>query len=167
MTLTPPAHICGEFTSGTTSAIRRERYEWIIAAKAAGHSLSEISTALGLWRFAAGRIIKRGLPKRETKSRTRPARKKPMPKPAMPCRNDRAPVALTYTRTAGPFSHALTDVTLPRAPWDAPTAMPDPRPETAPPRGIKSKRNGVTPEGFIALLRAECLKARSKGCVNA
>lgn len=83
-----------------------------------------------------------------------------MPKPAMPCRNDRAPVALTYTRTAGPFSHALADVTLPRAPWDAPTATPDPRPETAPPRGIKSKRNGVTPEGFIALLRAECLKAR-------
>lgn len=160
MTLTPPAHICGEFTSGTTSAVRRERYEWVIAAKAAGHSLSEISAALGLWRFAAGRIINRGLPKRETKPGTQPARKKPMPKPAMPCRNDRAPVALTYTRTAGPFSHALADVTLPRAPWDAPTATPDPRPETAPPRGIKSKRNGVTPEGFIALLRAECLKAR-------
>ena len=56
---------------------------------------------------------------------------------------------------------ALADVTLARAPWDAPTATPDPRPETAPPRGIKSKRNGVTPEGFIALLRAECLRARA------
>ena len=162
MTLTPPAHICGELTSGTTSAIRRERYEWIIAAKDAGHSLSEISAALGLWRFAAGRIIARGLPKRETKPRTRPARKKPMHKPAIPCRNDRAPVALTYTRTAGPFSHALYDVTLPRAPWDAPTATPDARPETAPPRGIKSRRNGVTPEGFIAILRAECLRARAE-----
>ena len=161
MTLTPPAHICGEFTSSVPSAIRRERYEWIIAARDAGHSLSEISAALGLWRFAAGRIIARGLPKRETKPRTRPARKKPMHKPAVPCRNDCAPVALTYTRTAGPFSHALADVTLARAPWDAPTATPDPRPETAPPRGIKSKRNGVTPEGFIALLRAECLRARA------
>lgn len=162
MTLTPPAHICGEFTSSVPSSIRRERYEWIIAAKDAGHSLSEISAALGLWRFAAGRIINRGLPKRETKPRTRPARKKPMPKPVTPCRNDRAPVALTYTRTAGPFSHREAPVSLVRAPWDAPTATPDPRPETAPPRGIKSKRNGVTPEGFIAILRAECLKAREE-----
>lgn len=160
MTLTPPAHICGEFTSATTSAIRRERYEWIVAAKNAGHSLSEISAALGLWRFAAGRIIARGLPKRETKPRTQPVRKKPMEKPAMPCRNDGAPGAMTYTRTSGPFSHREAAVSLVRAPWDAPTATPDPRPETAPPRGIKSKRNGVTPEGFIALLRAECLKAR-------
>lgn len=69
---------------------------------------------------------------------------------------------LTYTRTSSPFSHALADVTLVRAPWDAPTATPDPRPETAPPRGIKSRRNGVTPEGFVALLRAECLKARAE-----
>lgn len=161
MTLAPPAHICGEFTSSVPSSIRRERYEWIIAAKDAGHSLSEISAALGLWRFAAGRIINRGLPKRETKPRTRPARKKPMHKPAMPCRNDRAPVdAVIYTRMAGPFSLREAPVTLPRAPWDSPTVTPDPRPETAPPRGIKSKRNGVTPEGFIALLRAECLKAR-------
>ena len=162
MTLNPPAHICGEFTSSVPSSIRRDRYEWIIAAKDAGHSLSEISTALGLWRFAAGRIINRGLPKRETKPRTRPARKKPMPKPAVHCRIDRAPVAMTYTRTAGPFSLREASVTLPRAPWDAPAAMPDPRPETAPPRGIKSKRNGVTPEGFIALLRAECLRARAE-----
>ena len=162
MTLAPPAHICGEFTSGVPSAIRRERYEWIIAAKDAGHSLSEISAALGLWRFAAGRIINRGLPKRETKPRTQTSRKKPVHKPAIPFRNDRAPVALTYTRTAGPFSHALADVTLARAPWDAPTATPDPRPETAPPRGIKSKRNGVRPEGFIAILRAECLRARAR-----
>ena len=51
-------------------------------------------------------------------------------------------------------------MSLVRAPWDGETATPDPRPETAPPRGIKSRRNGVTPEGFIALLRAECLKAR-------
>lgn len=160
MTLTPPAHICGEFTSGVPSAIRRERYLWIIAAKDAGHSLSEISAALGLWRFAAGRIINRGLPKRETKPRTRPARKKP--KPAVPCLNDRAPVALTYTRTAGPFSLREAHVTLPPNPWGITTMTPDPRPETAPPRGIKSKRNGVTPEGFIAILRAECLKARSE-----
>lgn len=161
MTLTPPAHICGEFTSGVPSSIRRERYEWITAAKDAGHSLSDISTVLGLWRFAAGRIINRGLPKRETKPRTRPARKKPMPKPAVPCRNDGAPGAIVYTRTSGHFSHALADVTLARAPWDGQTATPDPRPETAPPRGIKSKRNGVTPEGFIAILRAECLRARA------
>lgn len=67
---------------------------------------------------------------------------------------------LTYTRTSGPFSLREAPVTLARAPWDAPTATPDPRPETAPPRGIKSTRNGVTPEGFIAILRAECLKAR-------
>ena len=153
MTLTPPAQICGEFTSGTTSAIRRERYEWIIAAKNAGHSLSEISAALGLWRFAAGRSINRGLPKRETKPRTRPARKKPMPKPAMPCRNDRAPVALTYTRTAGPFSLREAPVTLARAPWDAPTATPDPRPETAPPRGIKSKPRLTQAEISIAAIR--------------
>ena len=68
--------------------------------------------------------------------------------------------AMTYTRTSGPFSHREAAVSLVRAPWDAPTATPDARPETAPPRGIKSRRNGVTPEGFIALLRAECLKAR-------
>ena len=162
MTLTPPAHICGEFTSSVTSAIRRERYEWITAAKDAGHSLSEISAALGLWRFAAGRIVARGLPKRETKPRTRPARKKPMHKPVTSCRNECSPGAVTYTRTAGPFSLREAPVTLVRAPWDAPTATPDPRPETAPPRGIKSKRNGVTPEGFIAILRAECLRARTE-----
>lgn len=162
MTLTPPAHICGEFTSSVPSAIRRERYEWIIAAKDAGHSLSEISAALGLWRFAAGRIINRGLPKRETKPRTRPARKKPVHKPVTPCRNDCAPGAVIYTRTSGPFSLREASVSLPRAPWDAPTATPDARPETAPPRGIKSKRNGVTPEGFIAILRAECLRARAE-----
>ena len=162
MTLTPPAHICGEFTSGTTSAIRRERYEWITAAKDAGHSLSEISAALGLWRYAAGRIINRGLPKRETKARTQPSRKKPMPKPAVPCRNDRAPDAMIYTRATSPFSLREAPVTLARAPWDGQTATPDPRPETAPPRRIKSKRNGVTPEGFIAILRAECLKARAE-----
>lgn len=153
MTLAPPAHICGEFTSGVPSSIRRERYEWITAAKDAGYSLSEISAALGLWRYAAGRIINRGLPKRETKPRTKPARKKPMHKPAMPCRNDRAPVAMTYTRTAGPFSHALADVTLARAPWDAPTATPDPRPETAPPRGIKSKPRLTQAEISIAAIR--------------
>lgn len=62
--------------------------------------------------------------------------------------------AITYTRTAGPFSHREATVSLARAPWDGETATPDP------PRGIKSKRNGVTPEGFIALLRAECLRAR-------
>lgn len=154
MTLTPPAHICGEFTSGTTSAIRRERYEWITAAKDAGHSLSEISAALGLWRFAAGRIINRGLPKRETKARTKPARKKPMQKPAMPCRNDRAPVdVMTYTRTAGPFSLREADVTLVRAPWDGEAATPDPRPETAPPRGIKSKPRLTQVEISIAAIR--------------
>ena len=160
MTLTPPAHICGEFTSSVPSALRRERYEWITTAQDAGHSLSEISAALGLWRFAAGRIINRGLPKRETKPRTRPARKKPMPKSVTPCRNDCAPGALIYTRTAGPFSLREAPVTLARAPWDAATATPDPRPENAPPRGIKSKPSGITPEGFIAILRAECLKAR-------
>lgn len=69
-------------------------------------------------------------------------------------------IPLVYTRTSGPFSHREADVTLARAPWDAPTATPDPRSETAPPRGIKGRRNSVTPEGFIALLRAECLKAR-------
>ena len=70
--------------------------------------------------------------------------------------------AMTYTRTAGPFSHREAPVSLVRAPWDGETAKPDPRPETAPPRGIKSKRNGVTPEGFISLLRAECLRARAE-----
>ena len=68
----------------------------------------------------------------------------------------------TYTRTTSPFSHRDAPVKLARAPWDGETATPDPRPETAPPRGIKSKRNGVTPEGFIAILRAECLKARTE-----
>ena len=153
MTLTPPPHICGEFTSSVPSAIRRERYEWITAAKDAGHSLSEISAALGLWRYAAGRIINRGLPKRETKPRTRPARKKPMRKPAMPCRNDCAPGALIYTRTSSPFSLREASVTLARAPWDAPTATPDPRPETAPPRGIKSKPRLTQAEISIAAIR--------------
>ena len=160
MTLTPPAHICGEFTSGTTSSIRRERYEWIVAAKNAGHSLSEISAALGLWRFAAGRIINRGLPKRETKPRTRPARKKPMQKPAMPCRNDRAPVALTYTRTAGPFSLREAHVTLPPNPWGITTMTPDPRPETAPPRGIKGQPRLTQAEISIAAIREVYEQAR-------
>ena len=154
MTLTPPAHICGEFTSSVPSALRRERYEWIIAAQDAGHSLSEISTALGLWRFAAGRIVARGLPKRETKPRTRPARKKPMHKPALPCLNDRAPVeAMTYTRTSGHFGLEKAEVTLPRAHWDALIARPDPRPETAPPRGIKSKPRLTQAEISIAAIR--------------
>lgn len=68
--------------------------------------------------------------------------------------------AMTYTRTAGPFSHREAAVSLVRAPWDGEAATPDARPETAPPRDIRGRRNGVTPEGFIALLRAECLKAR-------
>lgn len=69
---------------------------------------------------------------------------------------------LTYTRTTSPFSHAIAEVSLARAPWDGETATPDPRPETAPPRGIRGRRNGVTPEGFIAILRAECLRARAE-----
>ena len=69
---------------------------------------------------------------------------------------------LTYTRTAGPFSHEMASVSLPRAPWDGEIATPDPRPETAPPRDIRGRRNGVTPEGFIAILRAECLRARAE-----
>ena len=154
MTLTPPAHICGEFTSSVRSSIRRERYEWITAAKDAGYSFSEISTALGLWRFAAGRIVARGLPKRETKPRTQPARKKPMQK-AMPCRNDCAPGAVTYTRTSSPFSHREAPVTLARAPWDGETATPDARPETAPPRGIKGQPRRATVDDVIAAIR-EC-----------
>ena len=70
--------------------------------------------------------------------------------------------AMTYTRTSGPFSHREADVSLPRAPWDGETAKPDARPETAPARDIRGRRNGVTPEGFIALLRAECLRARAE-----
>lgn len=69
--------------------------------------------------------------------------------------------AITYTRTTTTLGHREAHVSLVRAPWDGDTATPDARPETAPPRGIKGERNGVTPEGFIALLRAECLKARA------
>ena len=70
-------------------------------------------------------------------------------------------IPLIYTSARNPLSR-ISDpgVSLARLPWDGETLRPDPRPETAPPRGIKSKRNGVTPEGFIAILRAECLKAR-------
>ena len=67
----------------------------------------------------------------------------------------------TYTRTTSPFSHREAPVSLARAPWDGETAAPDPRPETAPPRDIRGRRNGVTPEGFIAILRAECLRVRA------
>lgn len=69
--------------------------------------------------------------------------------------------ALT-AHVATPFRDAAVRITLPPDPRGLTTQAPDPRPETAPPRGVKSKRNGVTPEGFIALLRAECLKARAE-----
>ena len=69
---------------------------------------------------------------------------------------------MSYHVTGRLHGRVDPDVSLARAPWDGETATPDPRPETAPPRGIKSKRNGVTPEGFIAILRAECLKVRAE-----
>lgn len=68
--------------------------------------------------------------------------------------------ALSYICSSRIGGRIDPPVKLVAAPWNEETMTPDPRPETAPPRGIKSKRNGVTPEGFIALLRAECLKAR-------
>lgn len=153
MTLNPPPHICGPIGYRAPESIRQERLEWIIAARAAGHMMTDISKALGLKRNGASSIFDRAhVPAR---------RKPPVPREVMPAVPATTPDALTYTRTSSPFSHREAPVSLVRAPWDAPTATPDPRPETAPPRGIKSRRNGVTPEGFIALLRAECLKARA------
>ena len=66
--------------------------------------------------------------------------------------------AMTYTRTSSPFSHSEASVTLARAPWDAPTATPDPRPETAPPRGIKGQPRLTQAEISIAAIR-ECRDA--------
>ena len=69
--------------------------------------------------------------------------------------------ALSYICTTRVHGRTDPPVKLVAAPWDGETATPDPRPETAPPRDIRGRRNGVTPEGFIALLRAECLKVRA------
>lgn len=152
MTLNPPAHICGPIGHRAPASLLQERLEWIIAARAAGHMMTDISKALGLKRNGASSIFDRAhVPAR---------RKPPVPREVMPASRAPKDGAVLYTRTASPFSNREADVTLARAPWDGETAKPDARPETAPPRGIKSKRNGVTPEGFIALLRAECLKAR-------
>jgi len=61
---------------------------------------------------------------------------------------------MIYSRTAGPFSHAIAAVTLVRAPWDGETATPDARPETAPPRGIKGAPTLTKAEATIAAIRA-------------
>lgn len=68
---------------------------------------------------------------------------------------------MSYHVTGRLHGRVDPDASLARAPWDGETATPDPRPETAPPRDIRGRRNGVTPEGFIALLRAECLRVRA------
>ena len=70
-----------------------------------------------------------------------------------------------YSRTPGAFIPATANVSLPELPGVNVTRNrpeTDPRPETAHPRDIRGRRNGVTPEGFIALLRAECLRARAE-----
>lgn len=154
MTLNPPPHICGPIGHRAPASLLQERLEWIIAAREAGHMFTEIGAALDLKPTSVHSIVDRSL---------RPARRNPPRlREVMPAVPATTPDALTYTRTSSPFSHREAPVSLVRAPWDAPTATPDARPETAPPRGIKSKRNGVTPEGFIAILRAECLKARAE-----
>lgn len=54
-------------------------------------------------------------------------------------------------------------VSLARAPWEGDIMAHDPRPETYPRLTLvkPNPRRSVTPEGFIALLRAECLNARA------
>ena len=55
------------------------------------------------------------------------------------------------------------DVSLARAPWEGDIMAHDPRPETHPRLTLvkPNPRRSVTPEGFIAILRAECLNARA------
>jgi len=62
-------------------------------------------------------------------------------------------IPLIYTRTTGPFSLREAPVTLARAPRDGQTATPDPRPETAPPRGIKGAPRLTQAEISIAAIR--------------
>lgn len=70
--------------------------------------------------------------------------------------------AMIYTRTAGPFSHAITEVSLPPDPWGTKTMRPDARPETAPPRGIKGAPTLTKAEATIAAIRA-CLEEQRAG----
>lgn len=70
-------------------------------------------------------------------------------------------IPLIYTRTIGPFSHREAPVSLVRAPWDGQTATPDPRPETAPPRGIKGHQHRMTPQEVVDAIRREWVKTRA------
>lgn len=62
---------------------------------------------------------------------------------------------MTYHVTGRLHGRSDPDVTLPAAPWDAETARPDPRPETAPRRGIASPAQASKVEAAIAAIRAE------------
>lgn len=53
-------------------------------------------------------------------------------------------------------------VTLARAPWDPDTQGPDPRPETALPRGIVSPRHRLTVEQRVEIIRREWIRVRAE-----
>lgn len=56
---------------------------------------------------------------------------------------------------------ARTAPTDPSTPWFA-MAGPDPRPETAPPRGIISRRIAVTPAQVVEIIRRELVQWRAQ-----
>ena len=139
MSMKPPAHICGPMKNTYPLEVRQERLAWVHAAHAAGVTNPEIARLLGVSPALASKLLTQEPPKTKEPEKH-----------------------LLSVRMPSMFGDRYTVVNLPPNPWKTEALRPDPRPETAPPRGIKSKRNGVTPEGFIAILRAECLKARAE-----
>ena len=150
MTLNPPAHICGPMDNFAPLSVRQERWQWIKDQIAAGHEQRAIADALGVCRGSVSKTALRPMPTLTFKPRPEV---RPRVQPAMALPMQGAQPAMTYTRTSGPFSHREAPVSLPRAPWEASTATPDPRPETAPPRGIKGRPVGSTIEERIAAIR--------------
>lgn len=136
MTLNPPAHICGPMDNFAPLHVRQERWQWIRDQIAAGHEQRAIAAALGVCRGAVSKTALRPMPTLTFKPRPEAAPAVALAE--VPRRNVRMPA---------------DTVSLARAPWEASTATPDPRPETAPPRGIKGRPVGSTIEERIAAIR--------------
>lgn len=150
MTLNPPAHICGPMDNFAPLSVRQERWQWIRDQIAAGHEQRAIADALGVCRGSVSKAALRPMPTLTFKPRPEV---RPRVQPAMALPMQGAQPAMTYTRTSGPFSHREAAVSPARAPWDGQTTTPDPRPETAPPRGIKGQPRLTQAEISIAAIR--------------
>jgi len=138
--LSVPPHICGRIVATAPLELRRERFRWVQNARATGYNNAQIARLLGISKVAVGDIIANGEPQEQVH-----------------WRKASAPVVVAEVLRPNVRMPADT-VSLASTPWDADGERPAIRATLVKP----VKRRGLTVEGVIAIIRAECLKARAE-----